>query len=94
MLPDATMTDSMISTSPYTTFLAEVRRYDAKLSFEEMATLTAAADARLFGDDEAGVALADELLSELAGGRFERSAIDRLTELLQAIEPVATLAAV
>ena len=88
------MTDSMIPTSPYTTFLAELRRYDVKLSFEEMATLTAAADACLFGDDEAAVALGDELLSELAAGRFERAAIDRLTELLQEIEPVATLAAV
>jgi hypothetical protein len=75
--------------TPYTTFLVELRRYDAKLSFDEMAILTAAADARLFGDDGTAVAAGDELLSKLAAGRFERSAVDRLSGLLQAIEPVA-----
>ena len=89
------MTDStMLPTSLYTTFLTELRRYDVKLSFVEMAILTAAADARLFGDDEAAIDAGDELLAELGASRFERSAVDRLSELLLAIEPVATLTAV
>jgi hypothetical protein len=85
---------TLVSTTPYTTFLAELRRYDVKLSFEEMAILTAAADARLFGDDEAAIADGDELLAELGASRFARSAVDRLSELLLAIEPAATLMAV
>jgi len=82
---------TLSSTSPYATFLTELRRYDIKLSFDEMATLTAAADARLFGDDEAAIDAGDELLADLAASRFERSAVDRLYELLQAIEPVPAL---
>jgi hypothetical protein len=78
----------MPHTTPYTMFLAELRRYDVKLSFEEMATLTAAADARLFGDDEAAVTAGLELLAELAESRFERSAVDQLSQLLRAIAPV------
>ena len=84
----------MSPTSPYTSFLAELRRYDVKLTFSEMATLTAAADARLFGDDEPAVTAAEALLSELAGTRFEQAAVDRLSELLTAIEPVRAIAAV
>ena len=87
-------TSLMHPTTPYTTFLAELRRYDIKLSFEEMATLIAAADARLFGDDEAAIAAGAELLAVLAEGRFERSAVDQLDALLRAIEPVAALSVV
>lgn len=82
----------MPSTTPYTSFLAELRRYDVKLTFAEMATLHAAADARLFGDDLPAVKAGEALLGDLGGVRFERSAIERLTELLEAIEPVAALA--
>jgi hypothetical protein len=78
----------MPHTTPYTMFLAELRRYDVKLSFEEMATLTAAADARLFGDDEAAATAGEELLAELAASRFERSAVDQLSQLLRSIAPV------
>jgi hypothetical protein len=84
----------MTSTSPYASFLAELRRYDVKLTFAEMATLTAAADARLFGDDEPAATAGEALLSELADMRFEQAAIDRLSELLAAIEPVSALAPV
>ena len=82
----------MSLTSPYTSFLAELRRYDVKLTHSEMTTLTAAADARLFGDDEAAVTAGEALLAELATTRFEQSAVAILSELLAAIEPVAALA--
>ncbi len=82
------------STSPYATFLSELRRYDVKLTFSEMATLTAAADARLFGDDVPAVKAGEALLGDLAGFRLEQSAVDELSALLAAIEPVAALAAV
>ena len=89
------MTNStMPSNSPYATFLSELRRYDVKLSFAEMAILTAAADARLFGDDQPAVKAAEALLGDLAGVRFEQSAVDELSELLEAIQPVAAVAAV
>jgi hypothetical protein len=82
----------MTSMSPYIAFITELRRYDVKLTFAEMATLTAAADARLFGDDGPAVKAAEALLSELRGMRFEQSAVDTLSQLLDAIEPVAALA--
>jgi hypothetical protein len=89
------MTNSMISSpSPYAAYLRELRRYDVKLTFAEMATLTAAADAQLFGDDVPAVKAAEALLGDLRGTRFEPSAVDELTALLAAIEPVAALAAV
>jgi hypothetical protein len=86
------MTNAPNSMTPYTAFITELRRYDVKLTFDEMATLTAAADARLFGDDGPAVKAAQALLSELAGMRFEQSAVDRLSQLLEAIEPAAALA--
>jgi hypothetical protein len=87
------MTSTMSPISPYTAFLAELRRYDVKLTFAEMAILTAAADAQLFGDDLPAIKAGEALLADLAGTRFEQSAVDWLLELLAAIEPVAALAA-